>query len=223
MATTVEPIQAAPAPEVQRIVLPGVSWNEYEQILEALGERPGLRSTYDRGALELMSTSQIHEIWKSLLGQMIELLCWELDISKRSGGSFTYRREDVKRGLEPDECYWVQHEPATRGKVELDFAVDPPPDLAVEIEYTRSSLDRHGIYAALGVPELWTFDGKTLRVLLLQEDGTYQEQKQSAAFPFLPITGLPQFLKLDDERDEQARLKAFIEWVREQVPDRQSG
>lgn len=216
MSTTVEmPIEAI-ANEYQQFVLTDVSWESYEAMLAALGDRAGLRLTYDRGVMEFMTKSQAHELWISLLRRRIELMCFDLKTPYRAGGSFTFRREIVKRGLEPDECYWIQHEQITRGKGELDFSVDPPPDLAIEVEVSRSSLDRHGIYAALGVPELWAFDGKELRVYHRREDGAYEIAESSLAFPFLTIEEVPKFLRLDDPRDEQSRLQEFIEWARSQ-------
>ena len=216
MSTTLESPPQQIANEHQRFVLYDVSWGAYEGMLAVLGERGGLRLTYDRGVMEFMTNSQTHEVWKSMVGRLIELMCYDLQIPARCGGSFTYRREDAQRGLEPDECYWIQNEPATRGKGELDFEHDPPPDLAIEIEVSRSSLDRQRIYAALGVPELWTFNGKAFRVYHRDDDGNYQQTEKSLAFPFLPMDELPRFLRLDDSRDEQTRLREFVAWAHQQ-------
>lgn len=201
----------------QTFLLDHVSWEQYEAIGEALAERPGLYMTYDRGRLEFMTTSQLHEWLKTSVGNFITFLCYELDIPVCSGGSFTMKRKDRKRGLEPDECYWIQHESDVRGRFELDWTRDPAPDLAVEIEVTTSSLDRQSIYGALGVVELWRFDenGRLLAVLLLQENGRYKKSNTSKAFPFLPVERLSEFLKFDDPRDETARLRDFVAWLRE--------
>lgn len=199
----------------QRFVLRNVSWQEYESLLELLRDRP-VRMTYDRGTLELMSPSAFHEHVKRLIGRMIEMLTYELNLPMRSGGSTTFRRQDLDRGLEPDECYWLGHASAVPLDRELDLTRDPPPDLAVEIDITRSSLDRHGIYAALRVPEIWQYDGQRLRVFHLRPDGEYEQRDHSAAFPFLAVQALVPFLHSDERANETAWLRSFVDWLRAQ-------
>jgi Uma2 family endonuclease len=126
------------------------------------------------------------------------------------------KRQDLERGLEPDECYWIANEAKVSETVEIDFEHDPPPDLAVEIEISRSALNRQNIYAVLGVPEIWRFDGERLRVCLRKRSGKYVESKASAAFPFLPVQELVQFLRTDEPLNETARLRQFVEWIRSQ-------
>lgn len=210
-ATLQPPIQT----HEPRNMLHGISWATYEQMLEDIGEQPGLRMTYDQGSLEIMTTSSLHEIFKKLLGRLIESLCLELSIPHKSGGSFTHKREDLLKGIEPDECYWIQNEPPVRGKTAIDLSIDPPPDLTLEVDITRSWLDRIAIYAALGIPEVWCFDGKTLRVHLLQSNGEYAESDTSTAFPFLPMAEFAGFLQLDEQTGELTRMRAFVDWLRE--------
>jgi len=119
-------------------VLDGVSWDFYEQLLEEIGDRP-IRVTFDNGSLEMMAPLPLHERWKKRIARMIELLCVELDIEIDTLGSTTFRREDLAKGLEPDECYYVQHADDVRGKKELDLAVDPPP-AACPAPWSRSPL-----------------------------------------------------------------------------------
>src|SRR5262249_44955535 len=155
-----------------------------------LGEQR-VRLTYDRGTLELMTPSYRHEHYKMLLGRLLETWTEEHDIPIRSGGSTTFHREDVDRGLEPDQCYYIQHEYAVRGKEEIDLASDPPPDLAIEVDITSSVLNRLAIYAALGVPEVWRYNGIRLEVYRLGTDRTYVRSDQSLTFPSLPLTDIP--------------------------------
>ena len=129
----------------------------------------------------------------------------------------TCQREDLERGLEPDDCYWIAHESVMRGRTEVDFEVDPAPDLAIEIEISRSVLNRIGIYAALRVPEVWRSDGERVRVNILGEDGQYHESERSLAFPFLPIAELERFLKLAGTISETQLLRTFRVWVRDQA------
>jgi Uma2 family endonuclease len=197
-------------------MLHGISWETYEGMLNDIGEQPGLRLTYDEGSLEIMTTSSLHEILKKRMGRMVEMMCFQLSIPHKCGGSFTHKREDLLKGIEPDECYWIQNEPAVRGKKEIDFSVDPPPDLALEIEVTSSWLDRIAIYAALRIREVWCFDGRSLRIHRLQSNGEYAEGDRSAAFPFLPMAEFARFLQFDEQADELAQMRAFVDWLRKQ-------
>src|SRR5215210_793634 len=175
------------APAEQRLVLWDVGWKGYLALLDVVGDRR-IRITYDRGNVELMTTSPLHEFSKTILARLIEILSYELDLDIRSGGSFTFKREDLDRGLEPDECYWFRNEPLIRTKMELDFALDPPPDLVIEVEISRSLLNRMGILAAWGVPEIWRFDESAILVHHLQADGHYALRTESLSFPWLPMT-----------------------------------
>jgi Uma2 family endonuclease len=202
------------APAEQRFRLSGIDWPSYVAFSDLLGERH-IRVTYDRGEMELMTVSPEHERSKHLLGRLIEALTEELDIDIAGYGSMTCRRERQERALEPDECYWITHEEAVRGRTEIDFDEDPPPDLVLEVEISRSLLDRMRLYATLGVPEVWRWDGQTLRVCLLGKDGRYRENHASRAFPFLPVAELVRFLSLEG-RSETRLIREFRAWVREQ-------
>jgi len=193
-------------------VLNGVSWGFYEMLLEELENRP-IRVTYDDGWMEIMSPLPKHERWKTRIGRMIEILSLELRIPVETLGSTTFKREDRKKGLEPDECYYIQNEAAVRDKDELDLGIDPPPDLAVEVDITRRSIPRQPIYAALAVPELWRFEGKRLLVLHLGPDSKYHASGNSLAFPFLPMRQFEAFLlRLSDEQQLDV-LCEFRDWV----------
>src|SRR5262245_37165437 len=141
-------------PAEQRLRLSCIPWEAYVVFTDQLGDQP-IRVTYDRGEMEVMSPSNRHENRKRLLGRLLEALTEEMEIDIYSSGSMTCRREELARGLEPDECYWIEHEPVVRGRDDIDLDTDPPPDLALEIEISRSALDRMSIYAALRVPEVW--------------------------------------------------------------------
>jgi len=196
----------------QHIVLDDMSWEFYEHLLNEVGDRP-IRITYDSGNLEIMAPLNIHEFWKKRIGQLVELMCLERDIKIIPGGSTTFKREDKEKGLEPDECYYVQQADAIRFKDDLDLTVDPAPDLAVEIDITSRSIERQPIYAALGVPELWRFDGKRLNVLTLGTDGRYMPQDNSGVFPFLSIGGFNEFLMRFANEEHNIVVRAFRDWV----------
>jgi Uma2 family endonuclease len=193
-----------------------VSWQEYEHLLKEYDERP-IRLTYDRGNLEIMILSLGHEGYSYLLGRFVDVLTEELAIPVKAGRSTTFKREDLERGLESDNCYWIRNERAMRGKREFDITRDPPPDLALEIDITRSSLDRMGIYAALQVPEVWRFNGSSIRVYKLGKDQRYTLSSQSPTFPFLQMANVLQLLKESETRDETSLIRSFRAWVRKTI------
>src|SRR5438094_1525262 len=127
--------------------------------------------------MEVMTPSFWHENRKKLLGRLVDILTEEMDIDVVSSGSMTCQREDLQRALEADESYWIEHAAQMRGREEVDLEVDPPPDLAVEIEISRSTMNRMAIYAALRVPEVWRWDAETLSVHLLTARGTYRQSE----------------------------------------------
>lgn len=215
-STLVPPIALPLGATGNRLVLESVSWQSYQQILHAFDDRH-LRITYDRGALEIMTLSPEHERIKHLLSYVIGILVEELDWDMAGFGSMTFKRSRHQRGLEPDECYWIQHESLVRGKDVIDLERDPPPDLVIEVDITHSSLDRFGIYAALGVPEIWRFNGQTLRAHLLTPSGDYRESQQSRTFPFLAMLEIERFLALRSGESETALLRRFRTWVRRQI------
>jgi len=211
------PQQATSLPGRQSIVLYGIDWESYEKFLEAVGERR-IFLTYDRGKLEIMAPLWNHEWWKRRVGYLLPVLGHELKIKVQGGGSTTFRRRDLERGLEPDECFYIQHAVQMAGQRQLDLARDPPPDLALEIEITTSALDRMGIYAALGVPEVWRYDGNVLHVHQLQPDGEYAERSTSANFPTLPLAAFVDFLNQTQNVTDDEILEVFRDWVQKNVP-----
>jgi Uma2 family endonuclease len=145
---------------------------------------------------------------------MIELMTLELNMAMMPGGSTAFRRELMEKGLEPDECYWIANAASMQGKLEFDADTDPPPDLALEIDIIRSSLNRMGIYAALGTRELWRFDGESLTVHHLV-GAKYRVRDRSRAFPFLLVQELLRFVKQAETEDQTTVMRAFTQWVRE--------
>jgi Uma2 family endonuclease len=178
---------------------------------------------YDRGNVELMSPYIFHGRIKKLFGYMIEALTDELDMPRVAAGSTTFNSEILDRGLEPDECYYLANAHRLRDVKQVDMTIDPPPDLAIEIEITTSLLDKLGIYAALGIPEIWKHDGEQLSVLLLQPDGAYAPSESSAAFPFLPMGEVARFLREYEPTNDTRWGRAFRAWVRDEVVPRVRG
>src|SRR3954447_6601563 len=161
--TTASVAQLAPLMIEGQATFDNVSWDLYEEMLEVVGERP-IHMTYDWGRLKILMVSQPHEKVKTAIARLLEAYADAMEIEIEGLGSTTFRRKDLLRGLEPDECYYVAHAADVAGKNKLDLKVDPPPDLAIEVEVEISPPDvaRVPIYAALGVPEVWRYDEQGL-------------------------------------------------------------
>jgi Uma2 family endonuclease len=199
----------------QRIQLQKINWNEFEAILDELGDKRACRIAYSDGVLEIRMPLAEHEVDKELIGDMVKILLEELDIDNECFGSTTFKRQDVAKGIEPDQCFYVENHAVMIGKRRVDLTVDPPPDLAIEVDVTsKTGLDA---YQSLGVPELWCLEGGQLRISLLQ-DGQYQDTNSSPHFPNFPIIeGISQFLDRSQTEGRSQTLKTFRQWVRELI------
>ncbi|OYV78745.1 MAG: hypothetical protein B7Z73_19445 [Planctomycetia bacterium 21-64-5] len=198
----------------RRVVLSGISWELYEQLRENEANWH-VHMAYDNGRLELMSPSQDHEAIKSLIARLIEAFTEEMGIPLRSLGSTTWKRPELAKGLEPDECYYLLNHHRIRGLRQIDLEVDPPPDLAIETEVSRSVVKRLRIYAALGVPEIWRWRKKGLTAYSLGADGKYVAREFSLNLPMLRVKDLEPFLDFELSADETAWIRKFRAWVRE--------
>lgn len=207
----------ATVPAARHLVLYGVDWRTYTRLLHVFAERPSVRLTYDRGDLEIMSPLPEHESDADMLGRFVVVLTEELGLPIKAGRSTTLRRRRRRRGLEPDNSYWIANEPRVRGKRRIDLRIDPPPDLAIEVDITSSSLDRMGLYAALVIPEVWRLDGPVLSSHVLGAGGRYAESTHSAAFPLVAPADLLVFLALRSSLDENAVVRQFRAWVRQRL------
>ena len=219
---TAQGAMAPPAAGENRFFLPGVGWQGYETLLKLIGNR-AIRVTYSQGDVELMSPLLEHERNRSIFAQMIVILTDELEIPRLSAGATTLKREDLDRGLEADEAFYFRDLRRIKSVQDFSLESDPPPDLAVEIEITRSALNRLGIYGTLGVPEIWRYDGRTLRFLARQSDGSYAEILNSKALPWISAEELRGQLPAGEQLDETAWARGFRRWVRETVVPRASG
>jgi Uma2 family endonuclease len=200
----------------QRTLLENISWSTFETLLKEIGNRRGYRIAYDNGMLEIMSPLYEHENPKIQSDRFIFILAEELGIEIKSAGSMTLKQEQAKKGIEPDNCYYIQSEPAVRGRQELDLETAPPPDLAIEIDITSTSLNKLAIYSALRIPELWIYNGRVLNFYQLVER-EYIERDFSIAFSFLSVGKMLYFLEQSKTMGEIALLKSFRSWVREKI------
>src|ERR671915_2304007 len=201
-------------PAEQRVVLNNIGWNTYEHLLADHGDNSAPRLTYDRGELEIMSPSPEHEKFNRRIAQLVLAVAEELDIEAEDLGSTTFRREDLERGFEPDSCFYIQNEEQVRGKDRIDLAVDPPPDLVIEIDITSPSFSKLPIYAQIGVPEVWRYDGQRLAILTL-EGTEYAERTESIVLPPVTSNVLNDFVEKSKSMKRTAWLEEVREWSRE--------
>jgi Uma2 family endonuclease len=208
---TVECLQAE-----QRFRLHGISWQTYLELRDA-PENEHVHMTYDCGELEMMWPSKTHEQYASLVDLLIHVWAWQWNIDIQSCRTVTFKRDDLQRGLEPDNCYYVANEAIVRSKTELDLTVDPPPDLAIEIDLFNGGMNKLAMYAAFGVPEVWRFDGRSLQIFALAEDGQYQRCSASVSFPNLPPAEIEKVLAQLGTASETALVRSFRQWVQTQT------
>jgi Uma2 family endonuclease len=202
-------------PVGHQLLIKDISWSTYENILAELGENRSARVSYSEGVLEIMAPLPEHEVGKKIIGNLVEILLEELDIEFWSLGSTTFNQENMAAGVEPDDCFYIRNEAVVRGKDRIDLTVDPPPDLAIEIDIT--SRTHFNNYQVLGVTELWRWNGTKLEINILV-DGQYIKSSVSSIFPNLPITEIiPEFLARSKTAGRNAAMKAFRNWVREQL------
>ncbi len=196
----------------ERTFLQGISWNLYENLLAEIGDDGKARLSYYRGDLEFMTPLPAHENYNRQIERAIVVLAEAQDLNYNLFGSMTIKRPDLEAGKEPDSCYYIANEAAVRGKTKLDFTQDPPPDLAVEIDITSSSINQLSLYAALGVGEVWRYDGSALAFYQLQS-GEYVSVDRSPTFPILSPDRVLEFLT-DCQTDGINRaVKNLREWV----------
>ena len=195
-----------------RVVFDDVSWELYERMLQEIGDGH-TRLTFDGGRLEVMSPSRFHERVKTVLGRVIETYGEAVDLTVEGFGSATFKREDLKKGLEPDECHYIAHAAGIMHSTEIDLTVDPPPDLVIEIDISHPGSIRQRIYAAMGVPEIWKYDGKRVVPLHL-ENGVYTPADKSLAFPDLPMDVVNHIVQVALMKGQTAAMKEFRTWLR---------
>ncbi|MEH2412365.1 Uma2 family endonuclease [Nostoc sp.] len=197
----------------QCLILREISWAEFEAILEELGEHRAARVAYYQRVLEIRTPSPEHEVDKELIGDMVKILLDELELDWEPYGSTTFKRSQMAAGVEPDTCFYIQNARQMIGKRRLDLSIDPPPDLAIEIDVTSKT--QLSAYVALGVPELWCYGDGKLQIFVLNQ-AEYVEVETSPTFGNLPvIEGILQFLQFSLTEGSSTARRAFRQWARE--------
>jgi len=201
----------------RRVVYRGVDWPFYEQLVDSIPESTSIHVDYDGKDLEVMAKGRKHEIVRRLLCRLVDTISEEFGIPCNSVGETTWKRMEVARGLEADECYYFLPEKLAADAMALargsdDITDYPNPDLAIEVDISPPKVDRAGIYAALRVTEVWRFDGRELVIERLTPEGTYARVETSG---FLPVRADEVFrwVALEDVSDQLAwtrRLRAEL-------------
>jgi len=210
-ASYVEAIEHLPKGAILR--LPQVSWEDYNQLLADLGDDYHVRVSYACGWLEIMSPLPEHEEFTDIVLGITREITRELGVKLETRGSMTIRSAWQSKGAEPDTCFYVQNAARIIGKRSLDFNTDPPPDIVVEIDLTNASQSKFPIYAALGVHEIWRYDGNQAYFYHLSAE-QYVEILHSRAFPFLTSIVLAQLIEQSKTEGQDAALDAARAWVR---------
>ncbi|PZD74771.1 hypothetical protein C1752_00589 [Acaryochloris thomasi RCC1774] len=198
----------------KRLTFRNLDWHEFKQIQTLLTERTRARFTYDNGVLEITMPLEGHERSARLIELFIRVLVVEMGMKIKTMGSTTLDREDLLKSAEPDNEYYIQNY-ALVADHEVNLEVDPPPDLVVEVDITHTDLNKDTLYASLGVPEFWRFNGREWKVLQLT-DGKYVECDRSPTFPAVAKQDLYQFLEAA-LLDEVAAEIGLRQWVQQQI------
>ncbi len=206
-------IQKAKAPtQEQRIVLHNISWQTYECLLADHESASAPRFTYDRGDLEIMSPLLEHEDRRWATERLVEAAVQEMGVEFMNAGSTTFKRQDLDRGFEPDSCFYIQNELAVRHKRSLDLRTDPPPDVVIEIDLTHSSIDKLDLFATLGIPEVWRYEGGRVAILLLSS-GAYVPTDESRALPGVTASDVSKLIAAVGMTGRAAWLRRVREWA----------
>jgi Uma2 family endonuclease len=204
----------SPDAKETRVVMPGVSWQTFKALMGEVRDDRAWRIAYEEGVLEIRMPLLEHEVPKGLLESFVEAIADQLEIEVLKAGSLTLERADLTKAIEPDSCFYIQNELQVRGKEQIALPTDPPPDLAIESDYTSSSVNKEALYSALGVPELWRYTRKTLLVYQRVEGG-YQQSQQSLAFPFLPIGEIPNLIEQSRAIGQRSAVRLFRQLIRD--------
>jgi len=195
-----------------------VDWKSYVRFLRMFEERPTFRLTYDDGELEIRSPTLKHDDDSRFMGRLVHVLTEELEMPIKGGGSVTMKRRLKLKGIEADECFWIANAKRMKGRRDLDFRRDPPPDLAIEVDVTHSSMDRMGIYAALRVPEVWQLEGNLLTFHVLGSRGKYAAAETSLSFPLVKPADIMRFVRFARNADDQNLVtRDFRDWIRKRL------
>jgi Uma2 family endonuclease len=200
-------------PAGTRTVLKNISWQTFKSMLADMGSERNTRFAYDNGIVEIMSPLVPHENPNRLIEAFIVVMCEEIGLEIKRTGSFTLLRDDLEKGGEPDSSYYIQNESLVRDKENIDLSTDPAPDLVLEVEHSRSAVNKLTLYASMDIPEFWRYNGSVLRIYKLSGK-KYDEVQNSPTFARIPVKEIPRFIQATRKNGEIATTRDFRTWVR---------
>lgn len=206
------------APLAETRILLNISWQTFKTMLHEMGGERNSRLAYNDGIVEIMTPLMPHENSNRVIEGYILALCEEFGLEVKSTGSMTLTRDDLEKGGEPDSSYYIQNESLIRNKDFIDLAQDPPPDLVLEVEYSKPKIDKLSLYAAMGIPEFWRYNGNTLRIYTLS-NSQYLEVQLSPTFAPVAVKDIPQFIQESKKVGQLAAKSGFRAWVRQQISE----
>ncbi len=199
------------------VVIHCVPWDMYAKLLRAFADKRNVRLAYDNEELEIMVPSLEHDFGDRSLAAFIPILAEEFGLPFRPGGQTTLRRRKKLKGIEGDDVFWIANAPRLAGVKQLDLRIHPPPDLAIEVDVSHSSLNRLRIYAALGVPEVWRLEGDSLTFHMLSGN-RYAISTRSLSFPLIAPGELIPFIHQARAAGDQTPVyRDFRAWVKQRA------
>ncbi|HEX8196198.1 MAG TPA: Uma2 family endonuclease [Pyrinomonadaceae bacterium] len=197
----------------QKLILQGVGWDFYEEILKEFEDSNALHFAYDDGFLEVEVPTLKHEKPNRILTRLVQIICDELQIDFIDAGQTTFRKKSKAKGVEPDTGFYIENESKVRELLEIDLQKDPPPDLVIEVDVTSPSLDKMPIYAALGVPEVWLYKGERVEFYKLESED-YREIENSIALPILSSGKATEFLQAGLSESSSKWFQMVRDWAK---------
>jgi Uma2 family endonuclease len=204
-----------------RLLATEVPWAVYDRLVRLRDNHPrrtGVKITFDRGRLELMSPSFRHERPHYRLSLIVLALAEERDVEVVAAGATTLRSEYSERGLEPDACFYIAHAADVIELDEIDVTIHPPPDLAIEVDVTHDSVPKEPIYAALGIPEIWRYDEGVVTIRRHRTDGTYRSVPKSRAQTGVASKDLAALLAAGGRQGEIGFYRRCRAWAKTVTP-----
>lgn len=219
----------ATTPAETRTILPNITWSTFKVMLAEIGWERNFRVAYNQGIVEIMTPLMPHENSNRIIEGLILVLCEEFGLEAKSSGSLTLTRDDLQTGGEPDSSFYIQNEALVREKENIDLAIDPPPDIVLEVEYSKSKIDKLSLYAAMKIPEFWRYNGNNLRIYTLNSvlnennqyankyTNQYAEVETSPTFPNIVVKEISRFIQESQVIGQLAAKRAFRDWVKQQL------
>jgi Uma2 family endonuclease len=208
-------VTTAPLAET-RTLLKNISWQTFKAMLLDMGNERNTRLAYDNKIVEIITPLMLHENSNRLIEGLILVLCEEFGLEVKTTGSLTLARNDLEKAGEPDSSYYIQNELLVRDKENIDLNQDPAPDLVLEVDYSRPKIDKLSLYASMGIPEFWRYNGSVLRIYTLLEN-QYSEVEFSPTFTQISVKDIPRWIQESKKVGQLAAKNAFRTWVKQHI------